>query len=170
MHDQWRFTATAITRYDPAFRNEAGHYKKDDWLGFFQVGSMLNGSVLSFEEYVAAEEKYIKAAAAFLQFHSCTKFCIKHLELYSFGDYNHPDLPVLTAANDTIGEGFVADQDMLPVLVQLILREIIWCELFCDEPGNTAIRFGYDMYMYFNAERGMTDLFAEVRRIGLYVS
>jgi len=131
---------------------------------------MVNGEVLSFDEYVVAEEKYIKAAAAFLQFHSCTKFYIKNLELYGFGDYDHPDLPVLTAGYHAILENAVVDQEMLPVLVQLILREIIYCEIFCDEPGNTAIRFGYDMYMYFNAERDMTELFAEVREIGLYVS
>ena len=68
MNNKWKH-CRSITKYNPSFRNEKGHYMKDDWIGFGQIGGVYEGELLTLDSYLQIESKYIKAAYDFFAFH-----------------------------------------------------------------------------------------------------
>lgn len=165
----WRYSAVSVTKYNPAFRNDDGVYQKNEWIGFFQVGKEVEGRMLTFDDYSLTEEKYIAAATLFFQFHGCKSFRIENLEKNHFGDYAYADKEKLSGCCGQLESGQLCRLDELEVVVKLILREMIWAELFCEGSDEIAVRFGYDFYMYFNARGNMSDLFRDIELLGLYV-
>ncbi len=169
MDDEWRLTAKSITKYNPIYRDKDGRYKKNEWIGFFQVGQTINGLPLKIDEYLQVEEKYILAVIAFFNFHDCKKVVIRSLE-------KQKDLPSQLFDNDelfhsynSLKEDITIPVENLGIIIKLILREFAWAELFCVESDEIAVRFGYDFYMYVNSNRGLDSFFENVKAIGLFV-
>lgn len=169
MNQDWRFTAKSITKYNPVFRDDKGHYKQEEWVGFFQLGETINGESLTFSIYSETENKYITAAKLFFQFHDCTYIKIKNVEKKNFSDYNRDDKGHLLKVYSLIDEGLLLSINDLDIVVKLILRDLVWAELVCDQEESAAVRFGYDFYMYFNSSKNLDGLFEEVTELGLFV-
>jgi hypothetical protein len=169
MNDNWRYTAFSVTKYNPVFRNEKGHYMKHAWIGFGQIGEIFEGEVLTLDSYLQTESKYIKAACYFFQFHKCNSIVIKNLEKRHTDDYFLADKEELVTFFNKINEGATIELDDLSLLVKLTLRDMLWGEFFCTNNDEVALRFGYDFYMYFNSNLDMNDLIVKVGQLGLYV-
>jgi hypothetical protein len=169
MNEDWRFSAKSVTKYNPIYRDNEGHYTKDEWIGFFQIGKQFEDGVLTFEKYTEVERKYIEAAELFFNFHECDAILIHGLEKYGFDEYDHPDKNELEFFFKNIKEGSVIETKSLGTLVKLILREILWAECFCKNDNQVVLRFSYDLYMYFNSSKNMNSLYSQIEEIGLYV-
>jgi hypothetical protein len=169
MNEEWRYTTKRITKYNPIYRDENGHYKKDEWIGFFQIGKVIAGEELTLELYTPVEQKYIKAATWFFEFHGCRTVVLRNIEKYNITDYTYDEKEELSLLYEQLDEEYKITIDRLPLLIKLILRELAWCELFCDGSEATAVRFGYDFYMYFNSEKDMQALFKRIEATGLFV-
>lgn len=169
MNQEWRYTAKSVTKYNPAYRSQEGVYNKKEWISFFQLGQNIDGKLLTFESYVEIESKYITAAKWFFQFHNCEYIVIKSIEKKNFFDYEQPDKDELLNAFNSIKEGCVLLVDDIDPVIKLILRELIWAELFCSQDESIAVRFGYDFYMYFNSPKQMDTLTEKVVKLGLFV-
>lgn len=167
MEHNWKFIRS-ITKYDPAFRNEKGHYIKHEWIGFGQIGGIYEGELLTLDSYLQTELKYIKAADYFFQFHKCDSIIIRNLEKRHTDDYFLDDKDELVKLFNEIEEGTIISLDSLSLLIKLILRDIVWAELFCIN-NEIALTFGYDFYMYFNSNVDMENLFPKVEQLGLFV-
>ncbi len=50
-----------ITKYNPIYRNELGHYLKDEWTSISDIGTIYNGIEFTFDEYVKVENLYVKS-------------------------------------------------------------------------------------------------------------
>jgi hypothetical protein len=168
MENNWKFTRS-ITKYNPAYRNEQGHYMKYEWIGFGQIGDTFDGELFTLDSYLQTESKYIKAAYWFFQFHKCEGITIKNLEKRHFDDYFLEDKEQLVSFFNKIEEGITITLDDLSLLIKLILRDIAWSELFCNNSEEVALTFGYDFYMYFNSNQDMSDLLKKVEQLELYV-
>ncbi|HYE53353.1 MAG TPA: hypothetical protein VD996_00865 [Chitinophagaceae bacterium] len=169
MNDHWRYTAKSVTKYNPALRDENGYYKKNEWTGFFQIGQMFDGEIFTIESYLETEKKYIEAAIYFFEFHNCDKIILKGVEKYSLAEYNHADLDELSLLYNRIAEGDIISIKDLATILKLILRELMWAELFCSTSNDVALHFGYDFYMYFSSDQDMNPLFERIKEIGLFV-
>ena len=169
MEETWRYTAVSVTKYDPIFRNENGHYTKNEWIGFFQIGKQFDDGELTFDSYKKMEGKYIQAAMEFFQFHQCDQIVLKNIEKYDMSGYKYDDKAELSDFIDTISEGETASISAIGLLVKVILRELFWGEIFCISSDSIACRFGHDFYMYFNSDRDLNDLFVRIRQMGLYI-
>jgi hypothetical protein len=169
MNEKWRYTANSVTKYNPLYRDANGHYTKNEWLGFFQVGQIVDGKIFSLEEYLEVEGKYIEAAYCFFQFHKCDSILIKSIEKKDVMSYSLADKDQLILLYERISDDQIIPIKDLGLFVKLVLRELAWGELFCINNPNVALRFGYDFYMYFNSNRDMTELFTKIEKIGLYI-
>jgi len=169
MEESWRLTARSVTKYNPVFRDEKGHYKRNDWIGFGQIGGSFDDGVLTFESYFDIEQKYIQAAIWFFEFHGCDEIVIRSVEKYDASDYTYEDREEVLALHNNIDEGLVVTINNVGNIVKLILRELLWAELFCTVSEKLALRFGYDFYMYFNSNGNMDELFGRVTGLGLYI-
>jgi hypothetical protein len=57
---QWR-----VTKYDPAMRNEHGHFTGDEWIMTQEIGSVVDGKLFTKNEYLEMEDRYVNAAEEF---------------------------------------------------------------------------------------------------------
>ena len=169
MNEEWRYKAIRVTKYNPINRDENGYYTGNDWVGFFQIGKIFDDGELTLESYLATEQKYIAAAKLFFNFHGCEKIRFEKLEKNSFSYYHYDDEQQLSRVYYDITEGLQFEIDELEIIMKLILRELIWGELFCIANDEVVVRFGYDYYMYFNSPRDWSQLNNEIKNLGLFV-
>ncbi|MFT3676837.1 MAG: hypothetical protein QM781_13170 [Chitinophagaceae bacterium] len=172
MNQDWEFSAKSVTKYNPVYRDEQGHYEKEEWIGFFQLGRVVSGELLTYDEYVKVENRYVLAAKLFLTFNNCSDIMIVNLEKREIDDFS------VYFPNDETGhiktfteikEGAFVSGDDIDNIIRLILREVVWAELVCKTEESVAIRFGYDFYMYFNSPKKWEILIPEIEKIGLFV-
>jgi hypothetical protein len=169
MLEEWRYNAKSVTKYNPIYRDKNGHYKKEEWIGFFQVDKSVNGEKLSFDSYLEVENRYVEAAKRFFNYHNCKAFSIKGLEKNDFSNYQYADRGSLINVYDSIVGGSILPIKDLEIVIRLILRELIWAELYCQDDESIAIRFGHDFYMYFNSDKNWSDLANKIKEIGLFI-
>jgi len=169
MEDNWRYTAKSITKYNPAFRDENGHYKKNEWIGFLQIGEEFEDGILSFDMYLETEKKYVQSATLFFEFHECRQVALRGVEKYGFSDYKYEDKDELISFYKSLHEGQLVALNDLDKVVKLILRELLWAECFCSSSDNIVLRFSYDFYMFFNSDKDMSTLFNNIMKLGLYI-
>ncbi|MFD1864202.1 hypothetical protein ACTL32_08765 [Planococcus sp. FY231025] len=146
-----------ITKYDPQNRDANGHYTLvDEWTSISDVGKSFQGKILTMEQYLAIEGKYIQAVEMLLQKNGSSDIAIVDLE-------NHTDETAMD-----LSEGKTISHNLVSDLVKLILREKVWGRLVAN--NQFEIHFGYDYYMYFVGESLTDDIIEELRIInGLYV-
>lgn len=169
MNDEWRLTATSITKYNPVYRDEDGLYTKDEWIGFFQVGEVINGEMLTLEDYLQVEEKYIQSAIAFFRFHGCKEIVLNDIEKNEPFQSGLPHSGELQLVYNSLKNGMPVSVEDLGIIIKLILRDYIWAELFSPESDLVAVRFGYDFYMYVNSDKDLDAFFKDVHNTGLFV-
>ncbi len=169
--NDWMHMARSVTKYDPAFRDENGYYTKDDWTSRSDIGKIYDGRSFTLELYLETEQKYIAAAKLFFQFHNCSAVLIGSLEkrAFSAGESSFPDYEKANLVYHQMAENGIILLNDLDTVTRLILREYIWCELFCAQSKDIAVRFGYDYYMYFNSPLTMEGLFKTIEEMGLFI-
>jgi hypothetical protein len=168
-NSDWREKAIRISKYDPAARDEEGRYTKDDWTSYTDIGSEFNGIKLTIGEYLTVEKKYIDAARMFFEFNSCDLIKVSNLAKFDFDQYYLSDKNEVLAIYENLKNGANVLPADLGIIIKLILRGYVWMELFCSSSPDTAVRFGYDLYMYFNSKKDLGTLLEITKSKGLYV-
>jgi len=121
-----------ITKYDPAVRNKSGHYTREEWTAFSDVGRTVGGVVLTLAEYERVEAAYIDAALGFLREAGICTLSIRGLE----NSFDSPSAPT---------EGAELELSALAEAMRGVLREEFWCRF---EGRSAFVHFGWDYYMY----------------------
>lgn len=146
-----------VSKYNPLNRDENGHYTiVEEWTSISDVGESYDGQIFTMEQYLAAEEKYIKAVEMLMK-----KIGITNLKIVSLENHlNETDLD--------LAEGKIIPRTLVKELVKMILREKVWGKVVAK--NQIEIHFGLDYYMYFVGESLTDEIVEELKRIeGLYV-
>lgn len=152
-----------VTKYNPLFRNEQGHYVPDEWTAISDVGHEFAGQRLHLDEYLAVEARYVQAARLF--FAGSARVRLESVELHWAGDLTDA-LRAVYQQVETGARAFpYAD---LGALVALALREWLWFRLV-DDTRTKAIEFGYDYYMYLGFEVLDLECFQQIEQLSLFV-
>ncbi len=168
-NDSWRFSAIAVTKYNPDFRDKEGRYIKNDWTSYTDAGIIYEGELFTLEKYFETEQKYIAAAQMFFLYNNCQTILITSVEKYDLEDYPFSDQSeAILAYNNTTSNGIISLQN-LGIIIKLVLRGYLWCELFCAQSKEVALRFGYDLYMYINSPLQMDKLLKDIEHTGLFI-
>lgn len=156
---QWR-----VTKYDPAHRNPAGSYTRDEWTSIADVGRAFRGVVLTRERYLAVETAYAEAAVRFVEASGSPALFARNVEHH--GDALGPasEAVILTAPQ----EGALVTPGDLPGLCRACLRERMWCRIQSAD-GATYVHFGFDYYMYLGSRFECAEAVAFARARGLFV-
>ncbi len=143
-----------VTKYNPAFRDQHdGHYMKDEWSTFRQIGEWFSGVVFTREEYDRVEDAYVEVALSFLRGSGLSSLKVAGLENRQKRTLDFSNGEVLSL--DRVGE-----------VVRRILREKYWCRL----EGNEAfLHFDWDYYMYVGVPHPCPRAEALTSELGLYV-
>jgi hypothetical protein len=142
-----------VTKYNPAFRDELGHYTRPEWIMFKDIGETYSGVLFTLEEYERVEEAYIQAALSFLRESGLSSIRVAGIENRS----NQP----LDFDNDS-----VLPLDRIGEIIRRTLREEIYCRL---EGSDCFVHFSWDYYMYVGVPHRCPRSQALAAELGLFV-
>ncbi len=139
------------TKYNPANRNEAGHYLLDEWTSVSDIGRCCDGTTLDVAGYLRTEDAYVATVLAFLDAAGIEYLIVGECELNRRDDHIDPavlaERPAFVAQ---MGVGRILTRKDIAMCIRENLREQIWCKLF--GPKEAYLHFGYDYYMYFGGD------------------
>ena len=143
-----------VCKYDPAFRDEKGAYKKDEWTDFSDIGRAFEGKVFTEEEYYETEDRYVAFAFEALKRSGDESVRVTRLENYG----NTPNVPK---------NGTVLSLDEFAKELRRCLRSEYWC---CFEGDNCSVDVGYDYYMHITtAKLDIDEISALTEKYGLFI-
>lgn len=157
-----------ITKFNLTYRDEKGVYQRNEWTSFNDIGNNL-----TLNEYIATENKYIKAVQLFMKCLGINKLTIKALEKRielskKAKKYSKLYPQKMNRLFASLKEDYILDKDAIEMVCRLALRENLWCKL--NDPNNRMfVHFGYDYYMYIGVEKSCKNTVDEINKQGLFV-
>ncbi|MEI5908951.1 hypothetical protein WAK64_18035 [Bacillus spongiae] len=148
-----------ITKYNPDFRNDEGHYTiTDEWTSAYDIGKMVNGNSLTLSEYLDVEKAYINTIMNFIQLNNIKSVRLVDLEKDNLNSTDKTS-PLYDPAFHLLHleEDIELSIDNVPIVSKMVLRELIYCQLISKD---FFVHFGYDYYMYIgsnNVQSGSLD-------------
>lgn len=177
---EWRYTAHSVVKYKPEYYSEKGYYTKEEWGCMGYVGRVYDNHLLTLDEYLEVEQKYINAVTRIMVLTNCSYLTVSFLgdtvprtkdsirkmlsEKNRFFQYDK----VLYDSFMDLVEGkriYIAN---IPYVVSLNLRGYTYTALTNLQKG-LEIHFGYDYYMYFNTKLPIDIVREEIHKIGLHL-
>lgn len=157
-----------ITKYNHQHRNQYGFYTHDEWTSVSDVGGIYKNEKFTFEDYRQVESSYIKAVMNIMDFNKIDFLCVKHLEKNLVKHLNHPYISdSLRKMFCDVHEGQKLNKEEIKQVMQLALREFLWCKL---ESENMFVHFGFDYYMYIGTSKQLSmQVLQHIEQSSLYV-
>jgi hypothetical protein len=140
-----------ITKYNPVYRNERGHYLKDEWTSIADIGRFYDDHEFTADNYQIVEDAYVATALGFLAEAGGDSLAITYLETAGLdaGNLELKYLQGISLDPRQVRVGMVFAGRDLADLCRLVLREILWCKLAWSD--DFYLHFGYDYYMYLGS-------------------
>lgn len=162
------------------FRDEAGRYLKDEWISISDIGQSFDGVILTDEEYIAIEDKYIEAVKLIIQFHSLTHLSVNKFYRWSLEEELHSRERFLSLSKSyshlysnklidfylNFNEG-QAGIDEVGSLCRLQLRENMGVDIFY--PRKLKLFIGYDYLMGIHSSKSLEPIIPQITAMGLFV-
>ncbi|MGX7775705.1 hypothetical protein ACVV62_00775 [Streptococcus pluranimalium] len=138
-----KMSTLRFSKYDIKYRNELGHYLRDDWTSIGDIGKVREGVLVTLEEYERIENAYINVLREVALTLSITTFEISYLDSLDF-DTSTYDFKIEVGASLTL--------DQALILSRHTLRDEMWCKLVNPR---LQFHFGYDdyAYLYFDGDK-----------------
>lgn len=178
--EEWRYTAHEVVKYKPENYNEKGHYTKSEWTGRWCVGRVFDGHLVTLDEYLDVEQKYVVSVVKIMELTRCKYLTVSYMEdtvqttkesIMEMLDIKNPFLQhdkLLYNSYMKLYEGKRFNKTEIPDIIRLNLRGYTSTALTNLQKG-LEIHFGFDYYMYFNTKFSIDILREEIRKIGLYL-
>lgn len=158
-----------ITKFDPKYRNELGHFLNNDWTSISEIGKKFDGKELTFEDYKKIEDAYVHAIMLFMDFLNLNSLTVPYLEKHRKRPY--PDIyrsKTMLELFKKITVGQELDKNEVADVARLMLRETLWSKL--ESKDKMFVHFGYDYYMYIGSSKELPDSSKnEIEKSGLFV-
>ncbi|MBQ6890162.1 MAG: hypothetical protein IJN53_04000 [Oscillospiraceae bacterium] len=140
-----------ISKYDPRFRKN-GVYTQNVWTSFSDIGSSFDGEILTTEQYIEVENRYLACVESVLQASYIPELKISRLENYNG----------LTSWKN--GEKLAGD--ILKEFLRDGLREKCWARL---SGGAVCLDFGFEFYLHVGCPLEWIQMENIVRAHGLFL-
>lgn len=145
-----------FSKYDIKYRNELGHYLRDDWTSISDVGKVCEDELLTMEEYERVEKNYLNTLHDIAQTVGATQFQINGIEMWDF-DTDQLDFPLINGTSINLNQCLT--------LSQKILRNEIWCKI---ESEKLNIYFGHEYYIYISFDGDLDTVKAIIKKYDLF--
>ncbi len=148
-----------VTKYNPSFRDRNDMYFGDEWTDRHDIGSDLDGHVLTEDEFEATINKYLYAVEAFAHESGVSQLTVVDLVNGPFTD--KPPWASLR-------KGSTVTLDTAVELVRSMLQGWVLGPKL-EEGDRFYIHVGDRMYMWIGSDVECVKATAEAERIGLFV-
>lgn len=142
-----------ITKYDPRLRNAKGHYTRDEWTFFAQVGRRVAGRVVTMAEYLRTERKYLQVLEAMLREAGVTRLEVRDLR------WTDPRVKKWRKQRTVTIRQALA-------FARLSLRERL--DGILVAPREAYVHFGWDYYVYVGLSRPARSALDLAGSLGLF--
>jgi hypothetical protein len=147
-----------VTKYNSALRDRYDAYTGREWASRREVGKVVDGHLLTEDEYLATENKYLYAFEAFAHESGVRELTLKDLFIG----------PTTTPEWRGLREGQRVSLDQAVELVRIMLREGPLTTLL-DDGDRFYAHVGDNLYLWIGSEVDCVNAVAEAERIGLFV-
>ncbi|MBL3729661.1 hypothetical protein JIN86_08600 [Lysinibacillus sp. HST-98] len=161
---QWR-----ITKYNPAFRDDNGHYTlKEEWTCPSEIGKIIDGKEFTLDEYFRVESAYLNTVSTFLKESGLNKLRVLQLSKFDISP-EEKSMALYEKAFDELDlqEDLEVNPNEIRTICKMILRNFGWCQLYSK--GNFFVNFGWDYYMYIGSSVKCASSISFAKANGLFV-
>ena len=154
--DSFRFKKASheIVKYEPQYYDENGAYQKDEWTCFFDIGKEYEGKVVTMEDYLDVENRFIAVTRAILEAAGCTYVTLGYVE---------------AIRGKRVKEGMRVRVQKIDHYIRLVLRGKVWI-VFINSSKGVQFDFSEDvMYMHLFCRIPDEQLREIVESRGLYL-
>jgi len=156
-----------VTKYNPCNRDVAGRYLKNEWTSYCDIGKSFCDGILSFDDYIDVENKYIESVLQFMNGNQIRLLSIVALEKKKNPKYDPHTTALMTDVFEDVKNGDAVTADIIDVICRLILREFLWCKLEANQV--MQVHFSYDYYMFILSRSSCNGVVQNIERRGLFV-
>lgn len=161
---QWR-----ITKYNPNFRNNEGHYTKElEWTSPSHIGKKIYDETFTLEEYLKVETAYIDTIIKFLDVNN-----IKSLRIINTTNIDvNMDSALYNKLYDKKLDNFHLkdDQevtiDQIRLISKMVLRGFIFCHFISSD---FFVHFGDEYYMFIGTNNYQEEPLKFAKKNNLFV-
>lgn len=143
-----------ISKYHPELYDDTGCYRRNEWTSVGDIGKTFYNGVLSIDEYMKVEQRYIDVAMTLARLSGCTYLIINGLEgKDSIMDLvnSKPNNKQLLKIAQKIKQGLRIHISDCADYLRLCIREWCWAVLV-NHSHDFSIDFGYDFYMHIHTD------------------
>ena len=144
----------SISKYQPELYDDNGCYRRNEWSSVGDIGKTFYNGVLSIDEYMKVEQRYIEVAMTLARLSGCTYLTISNLEgqedIMDFVN-GKPYNIELSVIAQKIKQGLRVRISDCADYLRLCIRECCWAVL-ANHRHNFSIDFGYDLYMHIHTD------------------
>lgn len=140
----------SISKYRPDLYDEKGCFRRNEWTSFGDIGRAFDNEILSEDEYLRTEQRYIEVAVTLARLSGCSDLIINHLEGKNDIKDRFSQLlsnKQLLRAAQNIRQGLRLPISSCSDYLRLCIREYCWA-VFTNDLHDFSIDFGYDFYMH----------------------
>lgn len=147
------------------------------WTSVSDIGRMINGKVLTVNDYLTVENLYIQAINAFMMCTNTKTLFINQLEKpfdlevikerSKQKGLNDNDFSGIYDFYQLIKEGASISRGEVEFLSRLALRENLWAQLQCE---TMFLRFDYDYYIDIGSFKKCEEAVEKIRNWGLTIN
>lgn len=156
-----------ITKYNPKNRDINGIYLLDEWTCYSQVGTMVDGKLLTYAEYLLTENAYINAVNLFMDCNNLAGLLITCLEKYWELDEDLNLDPTMIEFFKCLKNRRKLNKNEIEIAARLMLRNKFWCKLGIK--NTMLVFFSYDYYMYLGSANKCENIIDKIQQSGLFV-
>jgi len=143
----------SISKYSPQFYDSKAAYIHNEWTSISDIGKSFADGILTSEEYIEIENRYINTAIELAKRAGCSYLTVSYIEGDSTDIVNSVNSLKLNHGlierAKTIRQGIRIPLNDCPDYLLLCLRECCWA-IFSNMAHNFLVKFGYDYYMYIH--------------------
>ncbi len=154
-----------VTKFDPRYRNEYGHFIRDDWTSYGDVGKVCNGILVTYENYLKIESQYVNTVVGVMNGIKMDEISLVGHERRHVKYNDKKATKEMKKLNRSLIKRNAVYISEVPDLCRLILRGCTWVKM---ESRKMFVHFGYDYYMYIGLEEQYEHVMGEVKNSGLF--
>lgn len=155
-----------VTKYNPKYRDDQGCYIKDEWTCPSQVGTIVEGKIFTWDEYIKVENEYVNAIQIFMDCLGLNILSVSFLVKYWPIEPNEHHTSRMIDIHNKLKDGQILSREDIDNVVRLILRNDLGCKLRSDD---LEVHFGWDYYMYIGSKELCESAISKIEKMGLYV-
>lgn len=138
-----------IVKYNPQFYDASGVYIKDEWSSISDIGKTFPDGILSLEEYLSIEDRYVNVVECLMEHLNIRYLTIGGLEIKTDDESLRLSDDMIKLRN-AIHVGSRLNINKCGLFIRMALRESIW-GILVNERRDVQVSFGYDYYMHIHA-------------------